>query len=271
MSGACVNLLERNRAAWNRESQRGNEWTVAFDSATIARARAGDWEVVLTPTRPVPRHWFGDLRGKDVLCLASGGGQQAPILAAAGARVVSFDLSDAQLATDRMVAQRDGLALELVQGDMADLSVFEDARFDLIFHPVANVFVPDVRAVWKECRRVLRVGGSLLAGMMSPSLFLFDDEHAQRTGVLNVKYRLPFSSTTSLVGEDKQRWLDSGDAAEFSHSLDAQLGGQLDAGFVLVGLYEDNWRDDASLFNQYAPVAMATWAVKPAPGAVTGR
>jgi hypothetical protein len=118
---------------------------------------------------------------------------------------------------------------------------------------------------------VLRLGGSLLAGMMSPSLFLFDDEDAQRTGVLSVKYRLPFSSTTTLVGEEEQRWLDSGDPAEFSHSLDAQLGGQLDAGFVLVGLYEDNWRDDASLFNHYAPVAMATWAVKPARGAVTGR
>src|SRR5262245_9747396 len=117
-----MNLLERNRAAWNRESQRRNEWTVGVDRATIARARAGDWRVVLTPTRPVPRHWFGDVRGKQVLCLASGGGQQAPILAAAGARVVSFDLSDAQLATDRMVAEREGLAIDLVQGDMADLS-----------------------------------------------------------------------------------------------------------------------------------------------------
>ena len=65
--------------------------------------------VILTPKLPVPREWFGDVRGKDILCLASGGGQQVPILAAAGANVVSFDLSDEQLAKDRMVAEREGL------------------------------------------------------------------------------------------------------------------------------------------------------------------
>jgi ubiquinone/menaquinone biosynthesis C-methylase UbiE len=266
-----VNILEHNRKAWNAESARGGEWCTPVDGATIARARAGDWQIVLTPTRAVPRPWFGNVQGKDVLCLASGGGQQVPILAAAGANVVSFDLSDEQLGKDRLVAEREGLAVTFVQGDMADLSVFEDGRFDLIFHPASNVFAPDVRVVWKECYRVLRTGGSLLAGIMSPSIFLFDDDEARRTGVLAVKYKLPFSHLTSLDAEEKQRWLESGEPAEFSHSLDAQIGGQLDAGFVLAGLYEDSWSDDAMLFNRYAPVAFATWAVKPAPGSVTGR
>jgi len=91
--------------------------------------------------------------------LASGGGQQVPILAAAGANVVSFDLSDAQLATDRMVAEREGLAIRFVRGDMADLSAFEDAGFDLIFHPASNVFVPDVCVVWRECFACCAPGG----------------------------------------------------------------------------------------------------------------
>jgi ubiquinone/menaquinone biosynthesis C-methylase UbiE len=266
-----MNILERNRAAWNTESREGGEWSIPVDAATIARARAGDWQVILTPTRAVPRHWFGELRGKDVLCLASGGGQQVPVLAAAGANVVSFDLSDEQLAKDRLVAEREGLAVTFVRGDMADLAVFEDARFDLIFHPVSNIFAPDVRVVWRECYRVLRIGGSLLAGIMQPSLFLFDEDDVARTGVLTVKYKLPFASLTSLEGEQKQRWLESGEMAEFSHSLDAQIGGQLEAGFVLASLFEDHWTDEAMLFNRYSPVAFATWAVKPAPGAVTGR
>jgi len=42
---------------------------------------------------------------------------------------------------------------------MKDLAVFPVASFDLIFHPVANVFVPDVLPVWRECARVLRPGG----------------------------------------------------------------------------------------------------------------
>ena len=87
----------------------GSIWAQPVDEATIAKARTGTWEVVLTPKTPVPKAWFGDLRGQRVLCLASGGGQQAPILAAAGATVVSFDLSEEQLRKDQLVAERDRL------------------------------------------------------------------------------------------------------------------------------------------------------------------
>ena len=72
---------------------------------------------------------------QDVLCLASGGGQQGPILAAAGANVTVFDNSPAQLRQDELVARREGLSIRTVQGDMRDLSAFADGSFDLIFHP----------------------------------------------------------------------------------------------------------------------------------------
>ena len=114
----------------------------------MARAREGVWTIVLTPTKPVPSGWFPNLNGLDVLCLASGGGQQGPILAAAGARVTVFDNSPGQLARDRIVAEREGLAIETVLGDMADLSAFPKARFDLIVHPVSNIFAPEIRPVW---------------------------------------------------------------------------------------------------------------------------
>ena len=130
-----------------------------MDSEAVARARVGDLRIVLTPSRPVPPEWLGELASRDVLCLASGGGQQAPLLAAAGARVVSFDLSEQQLAKDRAVADREGLALRCVQGDMADLSALPEAAFDLVFHPASNVFVPDVRPVWRlRLRKVARIG-----------------------------------------------------------------------------------------------------------------
>ncbi len=129
----------------------------------------------------------------DVLCLASGGGQQAPILAAAGATVTSFDNSEEQLAKDRFVAERDSLELSTVQGDMADLSQFQDETFDLIFHPVSNVFVEDVTPVWRGCYRVLKEGGRLLAGFMNPMFFLFDHEEVEKSGIFHAKYSLPYS------------------------------------------------------------------------------
>ena len=161
-------ILGYNRIAWDRQFERGNRWTVPVGPEEVARARDGEWSLVLTPTKPVPRDWYPPLAGLDVLCLASGGGQQGPILAAAGANVTVFDNSPVQLARDRLVADREDLAIETIQGDMADLSDIREARFDLIFHPCSNAFVPDVLPVWREAFRVLRPGGSLLAGFTNP-------------------------------------------------------------------------------------------------------
>ncbi len=259
-----MDFLEHNRQAWNRESREGSPWTRPVDAETIRQARNGHWQVILTPNRPVPRTWFGELRGRHVLCLASGGGQQAPVLAAAGARVVSYDLSDEQLAKDALVATRDDLDLRCVRGDMADMTIFEDHAFDLIFHPVSNVFVADLEPVWNECHRVLKPGGRLLAGFMNPSFFLFDHEAANESGTLAVRFPLPYREPDSLSPEEQATLMKSGRALEYSHSLGAQIGGQLAAGFVLHALYEDDWNDEATPLNRFSPTSIATRAEKPA-------
>ena len=102
-----MDIREYNRKAWNKEVERENEWTIPVSAEEVAEARAGRWRIVLTPTIPVPASWHPELAGADVLCLASGGGQQGPILAAAGANVTVFDNSPRQLAQDRFVAERD--------------------------------------------------------------------------------------------------------------------------------------------------------------------
>lgn len=227
-----------NRDAWNTQVAGGNRWTVPVGPDVVAAARRGEWSVVLTPAKPVPRDWFPPLAGLDVLCLASGGGQQGPVLAAAGANVTVFDNSPAQLARDREVAQRDGLTITTVEGDMRDLSAFPDASFGLIFHPCSNCFVPDVRPVWRECARVLRPGGVLLAGFTNPILYLFDDAKME-AGEFVVRHRIPYSDVTSLTDEERRRYTDKGEPLCFGHTLADQIGGQLEAGFHLTGFYED--------------------------------
>lgn len=81
-----------------------------------------------------------------------------------------FDASAAQLARDRLVAEREQLYLRLEQGDMADLSRFEAGRFDLVFHPVSNCFAQKITAVWRKAARVLHPGGVLLSGFLNPDM-----------------------------------------------------------------------------------------------------
>ncbi len=260
-SDARDDVARFNRGAWDAQVERANRWTVPVDAAAIAAARRGEWEIVLTPTRPVPRAWYPPLAGEPVLCLAGAGGQQAPILAAAGARVAVLDNSPRQLEQDQVVARREGLEITSVLGDMRDLSAFADHSFALVFHPCANSFVPDVRPVWREAYRVLRPGGVLLAGFTNPVEYLFDAVAYER-GDLIVRHALPYSDLTSPTPEERAQRESSGEPLSFGHTLEDQLGGQLDAGFVLTAMFEDRWED--STLGRYMATYMATRAVRPA-------
>lgn len=257
-------IREHNRAAWDKQVEYGNPWTVPVSEVEIAEAKAGRWKILLTPTKPVPREWFPDLARLDVLCLASGGGQQGPLLAAAGARVTVLDNSPRQLAQDRLVAERESLMISTVEGDMADLHMFPEEGFDLVVHPVSNSFVPDVRPVWAEAYRVLRRGaGVLLAGFANPVRYLFDYELVERTGILQAKHPLPYSDIVSLSEEERQRYAEAGEPFEFSHTLEDQIGGQLEAGFVLTGFYEDGYGAETDdILSRYMASFVATRAVK---------
>jgi SAM-dependent methyltransferase len=255
-----MDILEHNRAAWDRQVEEGSRWTVGVSPEVIAAARRGEWGIVLTDVTPAPRGWFpAEMNGVRVLALASGGGQQGPILAATGADVTVFDNSPNQLSRDRAVAEREGLTLHTEQGDMRDLTRFADASFDLIVHPVANLFIPDIQPLWREAYRVLKPGGALLSGFLNGFDYLFDWTKADE-GVLEVMYKLPYSDLTSLTEEERAARYGAEAALEFGHSLDAQIGGQLAAGFVITGFYED--RKSGQPIAEWMPSYCATRAVK---------
>lgn len=258
-----MDIRAYNKEAWDRQVANGNPYTRPVSHEAIEAARSGRWSVVLTDAKPVPAAWFPSLAGLDVLGLACGGGQQCPIFAAAGARVTVFDNSPAQLSRDREVAHREGLALRTVEGDMADLSVFADESFDVVFHPVSNVFAASVRPVYAEAARVLRRGGILMAGFMNPDVYIFDREAIDRRGVLKVKYGLPYSDAEHLPTDELARMIEQGWPLEHSHSLEDQIGGQCEAGLVITAFYEDRYTPESGdIPSRFMPCFYATRAVK---------
>lgn len=248
-----MNYRELNAETIDRWVEEGWEWGIPIDHETYLRALAGDWSVRLTPTVPVPRAWFGELRGKKVLGLASGGGQQIPIFAAAGAECTVLDYSRRQLESERTVAEREGYAVTLVRADMTEPLPFADGSFDLIFHPVSNDYVREVLPIFRECARVLRKGGVLLAGLSNEvNFFVGEDERS-------VVFRMPFDPT---VNEEQRRYLEKDDnGMQFSHTAAEQIGGQLRAGLTLTDLYDDT-NGSGYLHEMNVKTFTATRAVK---------
>ncbi len=241
-----------NSAAIDQWVDAGWEWGIPIDHDTFLQARQGKWSVLLTPTKPVPRAWFPELHGLRILGLASGGGQQMPVFTAAGAVCTVLDYSRRQLDREREVAAREGYSINCIRADMTKPLPFPDESFDLIFHPVSNCYIADVRPVWQECFRILRKGGRLLCGLDNSIAYAFDENGKPEN-------RLPYNPMENPQIYSKS--LEEDGSVQFSHSIEEQIGGQLDAGFTLRGIYEDT--NACGVFSKFnIPLYYATCAVK---------
>lgn len=253
-----MDYVKENSKIWDTRAESNDTWSIPVSSEAIQHAKNGDWSIVLTPTKTVPRDWFpDDMKSKKVLCLASGGGQQGPIMAALGAQVTVFDNSIKQLEKDEFVAKRDGLHINTVQGDMKDLSVFDDEYFDLIIHPWSNGFVDNVLPVWQECSRVLKKNGILIAGFGNPIEYIFDLGELMK-GNFVVKHKIPYSDLEHQDDEAVAAVCKE-EGFIFGHTLTDQIQGQIQAGFAIVGFYEDN---GGSALDKFINTSIATKAIK---------
>lgn len=249
-----MNYQEINAQTIDRWVEEGWEWGIPVTHEEYQAACNGQWDVVLTPTKPVPHDWFGELNNKKVLGLASGGGQQMPIFAALGAECTVLDYSERQLSSEAMVAKREGYDIRIVRADMTKLLPFEDETFDLIFHPVSNCYVAEVRPIFRECFRVLKPGGILLCGLGNEVNYLVNDDE---TAIVN---SMPFDP---LKNEQQRKQLEEDDCGmQFSHTVEEQLGGQLEAGFVLTHLFGDT-NGEGRLHEMHVETYLATRAIKP--------
>lgn len=256
-------IVKHNERIWDIQAENQCAWSQPVSSDQINLAKTGDWSIHITK-KPLPTDWLPtEINNKKILCLASAGGQQAPILSAAGACVTVFDISEKQLDQDDFVAKRDGLKLRTIQGDMRDLSALDENTFDYIIHPISNLYIPNLDQLWEECYRVLKKGGVLLASFYNPILFVFRrDEELSKKGLLEPKYKLPYSDENSLNQREFSAKLESSDAIAYGHTLTEQIEKQIKAGFFITGFYEDDHPSPRFLIEKYMQTMIATRALK---------
>jgi SAM-dependent methyltransferase len=218
--------LDHNQRAWDERARRHDRHT-----RTILPRDLRDPLPILDP-----ENWLeGNVRGKKVLCLASGGGLQSAMFAAAGAIVTVVDLSGAMLDQDRAVAHENKLQVVTVQASMDDLSIFPAANFDVVLQPVSTCYVSDIAAVFREVARVLREGGLYISQHKQPASLQGETlpsprgymitEPAERSG--------PLPPVLPCIHREA-------DAIEYLHPWKLIIGGMCRAGFVIEDLVEPN-------------------------------
>jgi len=193
-----------------------------------------------------PRYLLEGAEGKDVLCLASGGGQQSALFGLLGANTTVLDISAGQLRGDRTAAEHYGYEVRTVKGDMRDLTVFDGASFDLVYQPHSFSYVPDVRPVYREVHRVLRPGGRYSAGHVNPAVFAvslgFCGSKGGAGGWDGVGYRIvdPYRGGPVLRNEaGVENMVEGEPTGEYRHLLKDIFGGLIDLGFTIREVAEN--------------------------------
>lgn len=228
---------ELNERAWDEENRKGNWWTRPVSGEEIEEARKGNLHIWLGPEKMLPESWTGRI-GQRVLCLASGGGQQGPLLAATGRDVTVVDISERQLECDRRTAGENGLALKTVKDDMSTLSSIPSLSFDTVLNPVSLNFVSAPGKVFTQVSRVLKSGGTFMFSVANPAMYLFDVKALER-GRMKIRYTLPFSSIHSLSERKRRKMERDCDTFEFSFTLDMIFSSLISSGFVIDGFFSE--------------------------------
>lgn len=254
-------IAKYNKERWEALSNANVEYAQPFLHLDQKSAR----EVV------DPQGIMGDVTDKDVLCLASGGGQQSAAFGLLGASITIFDISETQLQKDRQTAEHYNLSITTIQGDMRDLSCFADDSFDIVWHAYSINFVPDPRPVFIEVARILRWDGLYRVECHNPFSQPVDDIDWTDQG-----YPLKEIYADGEVHFDDPDWIiENPDGTshrikgprEFRHTLSTFMNNLIAQGFILLGVWEALSSDPNATpgswehFKSVAPPWLTFWAI----------
>jgi SAM-dependent methyltransferase len=218
-----------------------------------------------------PNGRFGEINDKKILCLAGGGGQQSAAFALLGADVMVFDISSEQLERDEEIAEHYNVELRTVQGDMRNLSTFEQDAFDIVYHPYSLNFVPDATEVFEQVAKVLKIDGIYYFSCANPFVMGIDQNDWNGEGYVLKK---PYLSKAEITYDD-QDWVYDKDEnepipnpIEYRHTLSDLINGLINSGFVIQHLSDEanfhpNLNEKPTTwdhFTAYAPPWLSIWA-----------
>lgn len=130
---------------------------------------------------------LGEVRGKRVLDLGCGGGQNCIALAKAGAIVAGVDGSAAQIAFARELAAAEGVEVDFTVGDVRELGALADGGWEIVLSMATLHYLADPQRALAEARRALAVGGRLVVSVDHPVRAMFHDGAEEEMSIYPVR------------------------------------------------------------------------------------
>lgn len=218
---------------------------LGLDPSIVRKYAQGKFKHPPKPLNEVfPIQALKGVKGKDVLCLASGGGQQSAVFGLLGARVTVVDIAEGQLEGDRKAARHYGYQVTTIQGDMGDLSSLKANSVDLVYQAPSMCYVSDVKRVYTEVARVLRKRGLYRVDASNPLAQFIDESSWDGNG-----YRV----SVPYAVKEKKRAVDK-NVIEYRHTLEDAFNGLLENGFNVEYVQES----PSDLYHTGTPIP-GTW------------
>lgn len=225
--------VEPNKQWWGKMVKEECGFTkpwLNLDPAIVKKLAKSQLKNIPEPLNEIyPVSVLTDVKDKDVLCLAAGGGQQSAVFGILGARVTVVDIADGQLKGDKKAADHYGYKVRTIQSDMSDLSLLADKSFDLVYQAPSMGYVPDIKRVYSEVVRILRAGGIYRADALNP-LSQFVDHESSWNGkgyCITVPYEI----------KEKKR-SENENVIEYRHYLDEIFNGLIECGLIIEHVEE---------------------------------
>lgn len=232
----AVNLANwQDRAALHEEAY-GLE---AFDDPEHLSEVVSDDLAALLP-------FVGTLRGKDVCHLQCHIGTDTVSLARAGARVTGLDFSDRAIEVAARLAERAGVDVTWVLGDVLDARAHVDGDFDIVYTSVGTIgWLRDLDRWAMQITALLRPGGLFYIRDGHPMLYTIDEDADDDL----VRHRY-FADGTAQMWDDDSTYAGDGRVAhsrtyEWPHPLSETMNALISAGLRIEKLDEGRvlpWR-----------------------------
>lgn len=217
----------RNAAFWDARMGEGNDF----------------FELLVWPST---ERLLGLRAGERVLDVACGNGLTCRRLAAAGAQVVAFDLSEEMIRHARARTTEHGDRIEYLVLDATDeaaLLALGEGTFDAALCSMALFDMAEIRPLMRSLARLLRPQGRLVFSVLHPcfnntrTVHLAEQEEKDGTVVTTYSVKVSgyltptVAAGIAMVGQPSPQ-------PYFDRPLQVLLGACFEAGFVLDGLEE---------------------------------